>query len=92
MNLSHGRVVSHRFSCTGNDISYFLPKVSAEITTTSVIGATVVRECLKLVCGKEEDCIRNVAYYDGLRNIFEILGVDLNPDCPNHGARDEPTG
>ncbi|MDO9536988.1 MAG: ThiF family adenylyltransferase [Thermoplasmata archaeon] len=84
MNRSHGRIVEQRFSCTGNDISLYLPKIGAEITTTSIIGAMAVREGLKLVCGKSEDCLRNVAYYDGLKNTLEILEISKNPECPNH--------
>ena len=84
MNRSHGRIVEQRFSCTGNDVTLFLPKIGAEITTTSIIGALLVREALKLVCGKSSDCLKNVAYYDGLRNALETFEIPRNPDCPNH--------
>lgn len=86
MNRSHGRIVEQRFSCTGNDISLFLPKVGAEITTTSIIGAIQVREAVKVACSRTEDCISNVAYYDGLKNSLDILEIEKNPECPNHGA------
>jgi len=84
MNRSHGKIVEQRFSCTGNDVSLFLPKIGAEITTTSIIGALMVREGLKLVCDKRHDCLTHVAYYDGLRNTLETFEIDMNPDCPNH--------
>jgi molybdopterin/thiamine biosynthesis adenylyltransferase len=84
MNRSHGRIVEQRFSCTGNDVSLFLPKIGAEITTTSIIGAMQVREAVKLVSGKSAECLKNVAYYDGMKNSLEVLEIDKNPDCPNH--------
>jgi molybdopterin/thiamine biosynthesis adenylyltransferase len=87
MNRSHGRIVEQRFSCTGNDVSLFLPKIGAEITTTSIIGAMQVREAVKLVSGKGADCIRNVAYYDGVKSSLDILEIDKNPDCPNHSQK-----
>jgi molybdopterin/thiamine biosynthesis adenylyltransferase len=84
MNRSHGRIIEQRFSCTGNDISLFLPKVGAEITTTSIIGGLQAREALKIASSRNGDCIRNVAYYDGLRNNLEMLEIEINPECPNH--------
>jgi len=84
MNRSHGRIVEQRFSCTGNDVSLFLPKIGAEITTTSIIGAMQVREAIKLVSDKDADCLKNVAYYDGMNNSLEVLEIERNPDCPNH--------
>ncbi len=84
MNRTHGRIVEKRFSCTGNDISLFVPKIGADITTTSIIGAIQVREALKIVSSKREDCVRNVAYYDGIKNSLDVLEMDKNPECPNH--------
>jgi molybdopterin/thiamine biosynthesis adenylyltransferase len=84
MNRTHGRIVEKRFSCTGNDISLFVPKIGADITTTSIIGAIQVREALKITSGKSEDCLRNLAYYDGIKNTLDVLELDKNPECPNH--------
>jgi len=83
-NRSHAKIVQQRFSCTGSDVTFFAPKLAAEITTTSVVSAVQVREAMKLVCGKNEMTIKNVAYYDGSRNVFDELEVQTNPDCPNH--------
>jgi len=84
MNRSHSRIVEQRFSCTGNDVSVFIPKIAADITTTSVIGALQVREAMKLMSGKSENCISNVAYYDGLSGSLDILEIEKNSDCLNH--------
>jgi molybdopterin-synthase adenylyltransferase len=84
MNRSHYRVLEKRFSCTGTDVSYFEPKMPAEITTTSAIAAIQVREALKLVSGRSENCIRNVMYYDGLNGTESQLEVDIDRDCPMH--------
>ena len=86
MNDSHAKIVEQRFSCTGNDISLFLPKIGAEITTTSIIGAIMVREGIKLASGKHESCIKNVVYYNGLRNTQNELEILVREDCPNHSC------
>ena len=84
MNDSHAKIVEQRFSCTGNDISLFLPKIGAEITTTSIVGAMMIREALKLASGKPELCINNVMYYSGERNTLDELEISIREDCPNH--------
>ncbi|MEM2869138.1 MAG: ThiF family adenylyltransferase [Thermoplasmata archaeon] len=84
MNRTHMRVLEKRFSCTGRDFTFFDPKLAAEITTTSVVAAVQVREALKLTSRQRELCFRNIFYYDGKRNVSEILEVDRNPECPHH--------
>lgn len=84
MNRSHYRVMEKRFSCTGSDVSYFEPKMPAEITTTSVVAAIQVREALKLTSGRPEKCIKNVVFYDGLNGTDEQLEIDIDPACPMH--------
>jgi molybdopterin-synthase adenylyltransferase len=84
MNRSHYRVMEKRFSCTGSDVSYFEPKMPAEITTTSVVAAIQVRESLKLASGKADKCIRNVMFYDGLNGTSEAFEVGIDKDCPMH--------
>ena len=84
MNDSHAKIVEQRFSCTGNDISLFLPKIGAEITTTSIIGAIMVREAVKLISRKNQWIIENVAYYNGMNNSLEIFQIQKNPNCLNH--------
>ena len=83
MNKTHAKIIEQRFSCTGNDISLFLPKIGAEITTTSVVAAVQVREGLKLASGSK-DIIKNVFYYNGVRNSADILELEVDPECPNH--------
>jgi molybdopterin/thiamine biosynthesis adenylyltransferase len=87
MNRSHARVAQLRFSCTGNDIVFHEPKLAAEITTTSVISAIMVREALKVVSHKDESVLANTFYYDGQRNVSEELEVPVAPDCPVHLRR-----
>ncbi len=84
MNDTHAKIIEQRFSCTGNDISLFLPKIGAEITTTCIVGAMMVREAMKLASGKQEWVIKNVAYYNGANNSLDILEISNNPECPNH--------
>ena len=83
-NSTHSKVLEKRFSCTGNDVSYFEPKLAAEITTTSVIAAIQVREALKILSGRKDHCIGGMLYYDGLNNRTEVLEVPLDDACPVH--------
>jgi molybdopterin/thiamine biosynthesis adenylyltransferase len=84
MNRSHAKVAGMRFSCTGRDVVFHEPRLAAEITTTSVISAVIVRESLKVVSGRRDMVLRNCLYYDGGRNQCEELEVAVDPDCPNH--------
>ena len=87
MNRSHARVANLRFSCTGRDAVFHNPTLAAEITTTSVLAAVMVREGLKQVCGRPDSSVNNVFYYDGLRNMSEEMEVPRNPECPVHDPR-----
>jgi len=84
MNRSHSKVAEMRFSCTGKDVVFHEPRLAAEITTTSVVSAIMVREALKIVSGRTDMLISNVFYYDGQRNQSEELEITLNPSCPVH--------
>jgi molybdopterin/thiamine biosynthesis adenylyltransferase len=84
MNKTHSKILELRFSCTGEDVTFYEPKVATEITTTSLVSAVQVREALKIACGKAETALTNVFYYDGLRNVSETLEISKNPDCPHH--------
>lgn len=87
MNRSHAKVAGLRFSCTGKGVVFHEPRLAAEITTTSVVSAVMVRECLKIVSGRGDMALRNTLFYDGQRNVAEELEVPLDPRCPNHPAR-----
>ena len=86
MNSTHAKVVDRRFSCTGGQFS-FVPKMAAEITTTSIIAAMQVREAVKIASGREDLCIINVTYYDGTSGETETLTAETDPECPNHEER-----
>ncbi|OPY31278.1 MAG: putative adenylyltransferase [Methanomassiliicoccales archaeon PtaU1.Bin124] len=86
MNQSHYKVMQKRFSCTGADVVYHERKMAAEITTTSVIAALQVREGLKLLSGRDEECIRHVHFYNGLQGTSESYELSIDPNCPNHLA------
>jgi len=84
MNRSHSKVAGLRFSCTGEGMVFHEPKLSAEITTTSVVSAVMVRECLKSVSGRKDMMLANAFYYDGQRNVMEEIEIPVDPMCPNH--------
>ncbi|QLH75199.1 MAG: ThiF family adenylyltransferase [Methanomassiliicoccales archaeon] len=84
MNRSHFKVLERRYSCTGTDIVFHERRVAAEITTTSVIAAIQVREGLKILSGREDSCIRNVMYYNGLLGTMDEYETSIDPNCPNH--------
>jgi molybdopterin/thiamine biosynthesis adenylyltransferase len=87
MNRTHARVAEMRFSCTGKDVVFHEPRLAAEITTTSIVSAVMVREALKVVSGRRELCLANSFYYDGRRNVSEEIEVPRDPDCPVHATR-----
>lgn len=84
LNKSHYKVMEKRYSCTGSEITYYRPSVAAEITTTSIIAATQVREALKIVCGRDDAVIRNVVHYNGMQNTWDELEMSVEPSCPLH--------
>ena len=84
LNASHYKVIEQRYSCTGGDMTYVEPKLASEVTTTAVVAAVQAREVMKLVNGREDLALANLFYYDGNRNISDVLEVAINPDCPNH--------
>ncbi|UCE90923.1 MAG: ThiF family adenylyltransferase [Methanobacteriota archaeon] len=87
MNRSHSRVADVRFSCTGSEVTFHEPRLAAEVTTTSVIGAVIVREAVKHVSGRSDLLLSNLFYYDGSRNRSEELEIEMNPDCAVHRER-----
>ena len=84
MNRTHARIAGLRFSCTGKDIVFHEPKLAAEITTTCVISAIMVREALKVVSDRPDMLLNNSFYYDGQRNVSEEMEAPLDPACPVH--------
>jgi len=84
MNRTHARVASLRFSCTGKDVVFHEPRLAAEITTTSIISAVMVREALKAASRRTDLMLRNSFFYDGERNASEELEVERDPECPIH--------
>jgi len=88
MNGSHMRLMDERFSCTGSG-SIFVPKLAADITTTSVVAAVQVREAMKILSGRRELCIKNVMYYDGATGTMQCLESPEDRNCSNH-HREEP--
>jgi len=92
MNRTHAKVASLRFSCTGRDVVFHEPKLAAEITTTSIISAVMVRESLKAVSRHPEMLLNNAFYYDGRRNLSEEMEIPLDSECPVHLCGRRATG
>lgn len=86
MNRSHAKVAALRFSCTGKDVVFHEPRIAAEITTTSLLSAVMVREALKVASGRIDTTMSNGFYYDGLRNVSDEIEIPLDVDCPVHKA------
>jgi len=84
LNRSHYRILEKRHSCTGSDVTFYEPKVPAEITTTAIVAAVQAREALKLVSGRADTVVRHVVHYHGLRNTWEELELTIDPECPLH--------
>jgi len=86
LNRSHYRVLEQRNSCTGTEMTFFQPRMAAEITTTAMVAAVQVREALKILSGRGDSIIRNVLHFNGLRNTWEELELSRDPLCPLHRA------
>jgi molybdopterin/thiamine biosynthesis adenylyltransferase len=86
LNASHYRIIEQRYSCTGEDMTFVEPKLAAEVTTTALVAAVQTREAMKLINGRRDLVLSNLFYYDGNRNVSDVLEVEINPDCPNHGV------
>ncbi|MCL2890983.1 MAG: ThiF family adenylyltransferase [Methanomassiliicoccaceae archaeon] len=84
MNRSHYKIAETRFSCTGKASAIYVPKMAAEITTTSAVAAMQVREAVKIMSGRGDICIKDVAYYDGISGETFILEVKKDALCQNH--------
>ncbi|WP_400151069.1 HesA/MoeB/ThiF family protein [Candidatus Methanarcanum hacksteinii] len=88
LNRTHVELMEMRFTCTGNGEA-FVPKKASDITTASIIAAIQVREALKLMSDKQELCIRDILYYDGMSGNMGIYTVPVSTSCPNHRCVDE---
>lgn len=84
LNASHYKIIERRYSCTGEDMTYVEPKLAAEVTTTALVAAVQTREAMKIINGRRDLVLANLFYYDGNRNVSDVLEVEINPDCPNH--------
>ena len=83
-NITHSKIAAMRYSCTGRTVSFFMPIVPAEITTTSVVAALCVREGLRILSPNAPPLDGQILYYDGSHNTLEVLEVDVDEKCPNH--------
>jgi molybdopterin/thiamine biosynthesis adenylyltransferase len=85
MNKTHFKNLEQIFSCSGReDVTIYSPKLPAEITTTAVIAALQVLTGIKIISKQYDALPQNLIYYDGYRNVFEVLEVPINKNCPNH--------
>ena len=92
MNRTHAKIASTRFSCTGRGVVFHEPRLAAEITTTSIVAAVMVRETLKVQSGQPEMVLNNAFYYDGQRNVSEEMEIPLDPGCTVHLGDRRATG
>ncbi|MEM2508619.1 MAG: ThiF family adenylyltransferase [Candidatus Thermoplasmatota archaeon] len=83
INSTHEEILKKRFSCTGNGIKYFEPTIASDINTASIIASFQVQEALKITHSMK-NYIKNVFYYDGYRNFFDIFELPINPKCNCH--------
>lgn len=83
-NKTHRKVVDVRFSCTGANMSFFGPKLAAEITTTSLVSAVMAREALKALHGRKDALMRGLFVYDGMSNTSEVLETSPRAGCAHH--------
>jgi len=92
-------ILSKKYSCAGEVMAVFEPKVPALSTSTSVIGGIQAREAIKILQNidyyrKNKKWPEGIVvlenkylYYDGERNIYDITNVSINPNCEIHKYR-----
>ncbi len=51
-------------------------------TTPGVLGVLEANEALKLLLGKGEPLMNKILIYDGLIGLFEIVEINISPNCP----------
>lgn len=91
MNRTHMALASRRLSCTGKDVTFFEPKLAADLPTTALVSAVQAREAVKILHGRYETVLTHLLYVDGNTNAVEVLEVPRNPACPHHPAASGPT-
>jgi len=86
LNVSHFKHIEELFTCSGReDTTVFEPKEPAEITTTAVISAVMVREGMKIISDKKDLIMKDLFYYDGNTAKVEMFELHINKNCLNHG-------
>lgn len=84
LNRTHSKIEAMKLSCTDREVSFFESIIASDINTTSLIAAVQVQEALKIIHKRWGQVIYNLFYYDGNRNIAEILEIPINPHCYHH--------
>lgn len=83
-NKTHAKIINSKFGCDGSQRVFYQEPLGAEITTTSIIAGIQIREALKIACKKQDMVIKNIFYYDGARNISEIIKISMAPNCMHY--------
>jgi len=87
--------IYNRLSCSGSPLEFSGPKIPALPTVTSVIGAVMAQEVLKILFGYERFVKEGVwtketgiplagrrLYINMRLNIYEVFDLEKNPSCP----------
>jgi len=86
MSRQDYKLLWKKYSCTGELLDFFDPKMPALPTTTSLVAAVQVNEFAKLVHGREGLAGRYLAF-NGLDGSSRIFSVPKRKNCPVHGER-----
>ncbi len=86
MSKQDYKLLWKKYSCTGELLDFFDPKMPALPTTTSIVAAVQVNEFAKLVHGKE-GLVGKYLAFNGLRGATQVFDVSKRKNCPVHGEK-----
>ncbi len=86
MNKQDYAILWRKYSCTGEQLDIFDPKMPALPTTTSIIAGIQVNEFLKIVHGEKlgKTLVGKYLFYNGLTAETRVYTVEKRIKCPVH--------
>ena len=86
MSRQDYKLLWKKYSCVGELLDFFDPKMPALPTTTSLVAAIQVNEFVKLLHSKEGLAGKYLSF-NGLTGKSAIFGVPKRKSCPVHGDK-----
>ncbi|MFH1056297.1 MAG: ThiF family adenylyltransferase [Candidatus Micrarchaeota archaeon] len=78
------KILWKKYSCVGETLDFFDPKMPSIATAASITASLQVNEFLKIIHGVGETLEGKFLFYDGLKNEFKILSLEKKKGCTVH--------